>query len=61
MRVIPFGSLGGNGFIRGYRVSRLKIDGRESEHDVYLGVCENVLKGEIKALVPYEITEGEVI
>ena len=61
MRVIPFESLGGKGFIRGYRLSSLKIDGKESEQDVYLGVCENVLNGEIKALVPYELTESEVI
>ncbi|MBQ1716762.1 MAG: sigma-E processing peptidase SpoIIGA, partial [Ruminococcus sp.] len=61
MRVIPFESLGGKGFIRGYRLSSLKIDGKESEQDVYLGVCENVLNGEIRALVPYELTESEVI
>ena len=61
MRVIPFESLGGKGFIRGYRLSSLKIDGKESEQDVYLGVCENVLNGEIKAIVPYELTESEVI
>ena len=61
MRVIPFESLGGKGFMRGYRLSSLKIDGKESEQDVYLGVCENVLNGEIKALVPYELTESEVI
>ena len=61
MRVIPFESLGGSGFIRGYRVKSIKIDGKEVEQDVYLGVCNNVLKGEIKALVPYELIECEVI
>ena len=61
MRVIPFESLGGSGYIRGYRVNSIKIDGKDVEQDVYLGVCENVLKGEIKALVPYELIECEVI
>lgn len=61
MRIIPFESLGGEGFIRGYRINSLKIDGKEVGQHVYLGVCKNVLKGEIKALVPYELIECEVI
>lgn len=58
MRIIPFESLGGDGILKGYKADNVKIDGKELSCGVYLGVCENVLKGEIKALVPYELTKS---
>lgn len=57
MRIIPFESLGGDGILKGYKADYVRIDGKELKCGVYLGVCENVLKGEIKALVPYELTK----
>ncbi|MBR1481714.1 MAG: sigma-E processing peptidase SpoIIGA [Ruminococcus sp.] len=57
MRIIPFESLGGEGILRGYKADEVKIDGKEVEQGVYLGVCDNVLKGELKALVPYALIE----
>ena len=59
MRIIPFESLGGSGLLRGYRLDRLIIDGKESGQSAYLGVCDGVLKGEIKALMPYELTKEQ--
>lgn len=59
IRVIPFESLGGEGYLRGYKAERVRIDGRELTQGVYLGVCENTLKGEIKALTPSELLKNE--
>ena len=55
MRIIPYGSLGGNGILRGYKPDYVVIDGKAVGGEVYLGVCENALNGEIKALVPFEL------
>lgn len=57
MRIIPFESLGGCGFLEGYRADSVRIDGRLLGCEVYIGLCEGVLKGEVKALVPFEITK----
>lgn len=54
-RLIPFDSLGGSGVLSGMRVEEVRIDGREIEDGVYIGVCDGVLKGEVKAIVPFEI------
>ena len=55
MRVIPFDSLGGKGLLKGYKPDRATVNG--IDRDVYIGVCENVIKSEIKAIAPYEITK----
>lgn len=59
MRVIPFESLGGSGMLRGYRLERLVIDGKESDKGAYLGVCDGVLKGEVRALMPYDLIKEQ--
>ncbi|MEE0914654.1 MAG: sigma-E processing peptidase SpoIIGA [Ruminococcus sp.] len=55
MRIIPFSSLGGEGYIKGFKPNGVKIDGNELSEGVYIGICCNVIKGDIKALVPSEI------
>lgn len=55
MRVIPFESLGGNGIIKGFKPDEIKIDGHKRDNSIYIGICENVLKGDIKALIPLDI------
>lgn len=57
MRIIPFESLGGSGILKGYRAERVIIDGKQLDSGVYLGVCQNILTGEIKALVPSDLLE----
>ena len=54
-RVIPFDSLGGSGIIYGFKPDGIKIDGKEKDNNIYIGICENVLKGDIKALIPAQI------
>ncbi len=54
-RLIPFESLGGNGIIKGFKPDYIKIDRTEILNNVYIGICENILKGDIRALIPYEI------
>lgn len=54
-RMIPFESLGGTGIIEGFRPDRIKIDGNEINNNIFIGICENILKGDIKALIPSEI------
>ena len=57
MRIIPFDSLGGKGILKGYKPDGVRINGKVV-HDVYIGVCENVIKSEIKAIVPYELIKN---
>ena len=58
MRVIPFTSLGGEGYLNGFKPDVVKIDGTELTEEVYIGMCSNALKGDIKALVPNEILKN---
>lgn len=55
LRVIPFGSLNGSGVIRGYLPSRVLIDGSPTEELPYIGICENIMKGEVRAIIPREL------
>ncbi len=54
-RIIPFGSLGGSGIIKGFKPKSVKIDGIQTGNDVYIGICENIIKGDVKALIPAEL------
>lgn len=54
-RFIPFESLGGCGIIRGFKPNDVKIDGEQKDNSIYIGICNNVLKGDIKALIPAEL------
>ena len=56
-RVIPFDSLGGKGVLEGFRADSISIDGKEISNTVYIGICDGVLKGDVKAIVPYEIVK----
>lgn len=55
-RIIPFSSLGGSGIIEGFLPKEIKIDGIKYTDNVYVGICENVIKGEVGALIPAELT-----
>lgn len=56
MRIIPFESLGGDGLLRGYPADAAVIDGKPVG-SVWLGVCEGVLRGEVKAIVPSSLLQ----
>ena len=56
-RIIPFGSLGGDGILKGFKPDKIKINGAEI-NNVYIGICKNVIKGDIRALIPYEISKN---
>lgn len=58
VRVIPFDSLGGSGILKGFKPEKIIIDGTEVPNNIYIGICENIIKGDIKALVPYEIIKN---
>lgn len=61
MRIIPFNSLGGKGILKGYKPDSVLINGKIIQN-VYIGICENTIKSEIKAIVPYELVKNcEVI
>ena len=58
IRLIPFESLGGKGILKGFKPEKLTINGKIQFNNVYLGICENILKGDIKSLIPFEITKN---
>ena len=61
VRIIPFDSLGGKGILKGYKPDGVTVNGKVIQN-VYIGICENVIKSEIKAIVPYELVKNcEVI
>lgn len=57
LRIVPFESLGGNGTIKAFKPEELLIDNIKTD-DVYIGICENILKGNIKALIPSELVKN---
>lgn len=56
-RVIPFNSLGGDGLIEGFKPDFIKINETEQPNNIYIGICNNILKGDAKALIPYELVK----
>lgn len=54
-RVIPYHTLSGSGIVRGYLPQKVLIDGSEAAQPLYIGICENVLKGNVRAIIPYEL------
>lgn len=54
-RIIPFESLGGCGIIKGFKPNGIKIDGVNKDNCIYIGICNNILTGDIKALIPEEL------
>ena len=58
MRVIPFESLGGKGIIKGFLPEQIMIDGKPAEQSLYVGICENVLKGDVRAIIPFEAVKN---
>lgn len=59
MRVIPFSSLGGSGIIKGFRADDVYINSKRIEKEIYIGVCENIIVGEVKAIINSNIIESE--
>lgn len=55
-QVIPFESLGGNR-CKGFPPDKVKIDGKEICKNIYIGICNDVLKGDVKAIIPYELVK----
>lgn len=55
IRIIPFTSLGGNGILQGFCADTIIIDGKVADNSVYIGICENIFKGDIKAIIPSEL------
>ena len=41
--------------MEGFQAEQTEIDGQALEEKIYIGVCDNLLKGDVKAIVPYEI------
>lgn len=58
-RIVPFSSLGGNGILKAVKLDKLFIDDKPINKEVYIGFCENILKGDIKALISNEIIGDE--
>ncbi len=56
-RIIPFQSLGGEGVLQGIRPESVEIDGKATGGKLYIGLCDGVLKGDVKAIVPFSITK----
>lgn len=54
-RIIPYQSLGGDGILEGIRVEEISIDGKPLAERVYIGLCDGVLSGGVKAIVPYDL------
>lgn len=57
-RVIPYHTLSGSGMVQGYLPQRVLIDGEEAAQPLYIGVCENILKGNVRAIIPYDIIQS---
>ncbi|MCH5201761.1 MAG: sigma-E processing peptidase SpoIIGA [Oscillospiraceae bacterium] len=54
IRIIPFESLGGDGIIQGFLPQELYIDNNKIHRTVYIGITENIIKGEINSIFNYK-------
>jgi len=52
MRVIPFESLGGDGFIYGFKANEVEIQNKIISQEIYIGICNNIFKNDFKGLIP---------
>lgn len=59
LRVIPFDSLGGKGIVKGFRPDTVQVDGKLIGNEIYIALCENILKGDVKALIPPELVNSD--
>lgn len=55
VRIIPYNSLGGKGILKGYKAEKVYIDDKLINEEIYIGLSDNIFKGEIKGLVPVEL------
>lgn len=60
-RIIPFSSLGGEGILNGIKAQEVIIGEHKIEKDIYIGLCENIFNGEIKALIPNDIFGVDIL
>ena len=54
-RIIPFNSLGGEGVLEGIPADKIIIDEKEISNRIYVGLCDGVLTGDVRAIVPSAI------
>ena len=52
MRIIPFSTVAGNGLLKGFKADVVKIDAEIIKQDIYIGMCNNIFKNNIKGLIP---------
>ncbi|MGN1130083.1 MAG: sigma-E processing peptidase SpoIIGA [Ruminococcus sp.] len=57
-RVIPFDSLGGSGIIYGFCPEKVYVDNKQLKEQIYIGICENILKTDVKGLIPENLIRG---
>ncbi len=57
-RLIPYFTMSGEGIIKSYKAENLLINGKKSNCEFYLGLCDNKLKGEVKAITGTYILEA---
>ncbi len=43
--------------VKGFPPDKVKIDGKEICKSIYIGICNDVLKGDVKAIIPYELVK----
>jgi len=58
MRIIPFESLGGKGLLKGFKMDEIYINNKKISAEIYLGLCESILTGEVKSIINSDILES---
>ncbi len=58
LRIIPFKTASGSGTIYGFKPQRVEISGKELKEGCYIGICSDILKGEIKSIMGTEIPDN---
>lgn len=60
MRVIPFATVSGDGFVMGFKPKEIMIDGKSLSGGCYVGICDKKLKGEIRSIMGTELAEASI-
>ncbi len=57
-RLVPYSTISGEGVIKSYKADSIIINGKKRNGEVYIGICEDKLKGEVKAITGTYILEA---
>lgn len=58
LRIIPYSTVSGSDILYAFKPCSIQIDGKTIHNSCYVGICNNKIKGEVKAIMGPQIMEA---